>query len=385
MKYFLLIALVFSLLFSSCAPATQPPQPTVTPITPSPTATITLTPTQTPSSTTDPMQLVIIKLEKVGINVDTKTGKITYKGIEVPGTAIDAMGLHIQIGDQKIDISQIEMLKRFSVKEGSVVIYDKSIDLYNDPNVNNWPKVEWAFNPDAKTELWRGWASRDKTISSTVFPHLTVENFGDTIVPVLVGDTWDEYHDFVKVERAFLQPFPQDAVLPNPTNKNYEGVPDSTTPPFKVDDWSKFGMRNAVNFWIVKANHEEKRESDTGGITEQVLNPKDKSDIQTLHFVYGDNRKRRISYYFKDDSRYGTVFANGYLMPEYYIGGPIWRSGYGSGNIRSYYAQFGYADQPYGYNVNNRVNDLVHKWLDTEVVPEELQKIWLGSHAWFVR
>lgn len=335
--------------------------------------------TQTPDVATATAQVpptpdakieIIEVLDKNKIKIGTN-GQVSYEGIDVPGAILDDSGLHLQIGENRFDIPQNEVLKRFGAKEGSVVVYDRSVDLYNGTDTDEWPKVVAAFNPQAETERWKGWVEREKAISL------------DKEKPIIVGTTFAEGQDFMEhIERAFLQPYRADTVYPDIRDRNYnDGEGGEGIPPFSARDLSNNPFRDPVNFSVLQANEEEKRASDTGIITEQILNPRDRFDIQPLHFASGDTSKLRITKYFDD---YGNKLGqSGYLLPLYRIGGPLWRSGPRAVNLRMYYAEYGYADDPDGFYVNGRLGELVQDWFNKGEIPEELQNIWLCDYDVF--
>jgi len=217
MKRFLLFALVLSLLFSSCVSATPPPQPTSTPTkTPNSTATATATATETP--TPDPKEQIFSQLKSEGISVDTSTGELSFSGVRVPGTSIDLNtgDLHIQAGNQSLVITQDEILQRLSVKEGSVVVYDeKGVDSYKNPDMSQWTKVEWAFNPTITEGKWSGWVARENAIST------------DSEKPTIIGNIWKELEDFNKLKNAYFQPYLKGTVFPSNGDLSYDaGIPN---------------------------------------------------------------------------------------------------------------------------------------------------------------
>jgi hypothetical protein len=340
--------------------------------------------TKTP--TPDPIEQTFSQLKSEGISVDAASGELSFGGVKVPATSIDLNtgDLHIQMGEQQITLTKDEIAQRLASKEGSLVVYDeRGSDSYKNADMSTWTQVDWAFSPSATTERWSGWNERSEVISPN-----TVNEFGRVVVdrkkPVIAGNTYAEGADFLRIQLAFLQPFSEDTVLPNPVDKDYQDrtEPDASFPFPRIDDMSKYGIRPAVNFWKLLANPEEGRARDVGGIVQQVVNPNNKSDIQALNFPSIDNNLS-IDEYFRRYSAFGTYFP-GYLMPLYRIGGPGWKNG-NFKTFRQYYVDevSGFVDDssrttdnPLG-EVNGKIYSLVREWLDSGVMPEELQQIWL--------
>src|SRR3989304_1543342 len=116
MKWFLLFALVFSSLFSSCAPATQLPEPTITPSkSPNPTATPTITFTPTPT-----LPDIVLQMQKS----------------EIPGITVngDSIQIHSQTGELIADIRFTEAPQRLGT-EATYILNDENgqrkLFLYN--------------------------------------------------------------------------------------------------------------------------------------------------------------------------------------------------------------------------------------------------------------
>jgi len=388
MKRFLPFALVLSLLFSSCVPATPPPETTTTPTeTPIPTATATATATETP--TPNPKEQIFSQLKSEGISVDQARGKLSFNNVEVPKTSIDLNtgDLHIQVGDQSLVIIRDEILQRLSVKEGSIVVYDdKGIDSYDDPDMNNWTKVEWAFNPNVTEGKWAGWIERSLAISV------------DKEAPIIVGNSYDEYHRFVEVEKAFFQPYSEKAKWPVVVNPDYEALPEYPYPFGKFDVMENSGgdnpFRDGVNFAIVEANNETDENrivKDVGIITEQVLNPNDRFDTQALHFASGNDSKVPLNDYYDTAGipqnneyfyRYGTMDKVGLLLPSYFIGYGGWYSGRNV-PLGEYYMRFGFMDS--SKKENGQMTAEVRNFITTHIISERLQKAWLAEDQRYYR
>jgi len=388
MKYLVFFIVILALLISSCAPATRPPEPTSTSTyTPSPTATLTPTPTITPSPTPDPMQLVADDLRKEGINVDITTGRVTYKGKEIPDTTFDVTGLHVQIGENQMVVTKDQLQERLAVREGSVVVYDHAPN-YDNPDMSQWGVVQAAWNPNVTEGQWAGWKERSEVIS------VDIDN------PIIVGNSYNDFENFLLDQKAFLSPYTANARWPKVISTEYNTAPDFPLPfaSFNIqnDSGGDNPFRDAVNYWIVKANNEKGLDSrirfDVGGITEQVLDPNDRFNIQVLSFASGNESKTPIneSYNVKHLRegnlylyRYGDMLSNGCLLPAYLIGVPGFYSIPRMVPLADFYIAKGITDQN-NKDTTGKLYSLVQQFMHTGKVPEELQGTWVSeTQIWY--
>ena len=108
------------------------------------------------------------------------------------------------------------------------------------------------------------------------------------VIAVDIGDTWSDWDAYNRVQKSFLQPY-SECVFPSTGDMGYDAGNGSIGPfddsVFKANP-SKAPYRNGVNFGILGKNADEKRETDTGIITDQWCNPNDLTDIQVLNYFF---------------------------------------------------------------------------------------------------
>lgn len=360
---------------------------------PSPTATVTITPTITPSPI--PTETIIELTDSFGIQklvINETTHAAQFRGSSIPGVTIDSStgDFKLQVTDEQgneqvVTIPEADIQKRLGVKEGSVVIYDKDQALYNNTDMSQWPKVMWAYNPSVTEGQWAGWKERKQVIS------IDMEN------PVIVGNSYDDYFKFIQDEKSFFQPYTEKAKWPKVIAAGYMDYPDFP-PPFgsfniQNDSGGDNPFRDGANFWIVQANDEKGEDrivKDVGGITEQVLDPNDRFDVQVFHFVSGQDKKTPINesynvlhlpsyktYFYY----YGTMTDKGCLLPSYFIGG---KGSVVSRTVELYdfYKKFGYITQT--DQSIYVLNEQAKQFMTTGKITEELEKVWFSEvQIWY--
>lgn len=292
-------------------------------------------------------------------------------GVEVPNAHFDENGqaFHIQIGDELMNIPASEVPDRLRTTEDGVLVF-----------MDAGGNAIAGFGPNITAEKLAGrWFVESEVIG-------TAEN------PVVIGNTWQSYIDWIGAEKIFYDPFPEDVYYPESdkiwrdyaTNEGYEDAEANGG----FSGYSPFGLlpraelwrspfRHGVNYKILEPNEEDGRTSYTLIEAEQVLDPADRLHIQELNYVNLSEVYKTLEEAIRAAKRHSYYSGEGfYMLPAYYHMHRDFLEKYPRlENNFLFLEEFGYLT-PDGEVDQARLEAMVMDMLETGHISPEMERLW---------